>query len=77
MRVPQQGRPLGGAASNPTPSGHHNSGTLGGQSRMGIGARPGGKQLALGDEVYLWILVLVEVGLMGWARQQFRRHHGG
>lgn len=63
------------AASNPTPSGAV-GGTMGGKNR-GIGSRPGMPKINLGDEMYLWILVLLEVGAMAWLRQQFRRHHGG
>ena len=59
-------------ASNPTPSGIP-QGTMGGPS-MG---RPGGRSLNLGDEMYLWVLVLIEAGMLGWLRQFFRRYHGG
>jgi hypothetical protein len=53
-------------------------GTIGGKPSMAAGrVKAGGKQVMLGDEVYLWILVLLEVGAMAWARQSFRRHHGG
>lgn len=33
--------------------------------------------LKLGDEQYLWILVLVEVAILGWGRYATRRLHGG
>lgn len=56
------------------PSGILN-GTPGG--RAAGGGRPGRPQLQLGDEIYLWILVLLEVGAMGWLRHNFRRRHGG
>lgn len=61
------------AGSNPNPSGVPNSGTLGG-SAMG---RPGRPQLMLGDEMYLWIMVVIEALLIGSLRKRFRRHHGG
>lgn len=61
------------SASNPTPSRAGNSGTLGGPSTR----RPGRPQLMLGDEMYLWILVILEVLVTGILRKQFRRHHGG
>ena len=61
------GTPLGGQGPQ---------GTLGG-IKSAIGARPGSVPIKLGDEVYLWILVLVEVGLIAWLRSTFKRHHGG
>lgn len=48
-----------------------------GGTRTAVGSRPGSRPVKLGDEVYLWILVAVEVGLMGWLRSSFRKHHGG
>lgn len=39
--------------------------------------RPGRPQLMLGDEKYLWILVILEVLLTGALRKRFRRYHGG
>jgi hypothetical protein len=33
--------------------------------------------MLLGDEFYLWILVLLEVGIMAFMRNKFRRRHGG
>ena len=41
------------------------------------GAAPGRKQLRLGDEAYLWLLVALEVLAMAWLRQAFGRRHGG
>lgn len=41
------------------------------------GARPGARNVALGDEVYLWFLIFLEVGTMCFLRNKFRRHHGG
>ena len=34
-------------------------------------------QLKLGDEQYLWILVFVEVGILGGFRWATRKLHGG
>jgi hypothetical protein len=34
-------------------------------------------QTKLGDEHYLWILVILEVVAIGWLRHAFRRRHGG
>lgn len=50
-------------------------GTLGGKSAMG--RKPGRYQTKLGDEHYLWILVILEVVAIGWLRHAFRRRHGG
>jgi hypothetical protein len=33
--------------------------------------------LRLGDEVYLWIVVGIEIALIGFLRNHFRRYHGG
>ena len=63
------------ASSNPTPSGIR-QGTMGGPAPA-AGARPGARSLMLGDEVYLWALVFMEVGVMCFLRNKFRRHHGG
>jgi hypothetical protein len=63
------------AASNPTPSGVR-QGTMGGPAPA-AGARPGMRPVLLGDEVYLWALLLLEVGTMAFMRKKFRRHHGG
>ena len=41
------------------------------------GARPGSRQVAIGDEMYLWLLVFLEIGTMCFFRNKFRRHHGG
>lgn len=61
------------SASNPSPSRAPNAGTMGGPSS----GRPGRPQLMLGDEKYLWILVILEVLLTGALRKRFRRYHGG
>jgi len=63
------------ATSNPRPSGIA-QGTMGGPAPA-AGARPGSRPLLLGDEMYLWALVLLEVAAMGALRRKFRRHHGG
>lgn len=60
--------------SNPNPSGIA-QGTFGGRKTAG-GARPGMK-LMLGDEKYLWLLLILELLAMGALRQHFRRYHGG
>jgi len=62
------------SASNPTPSGL-GQGTMGGPAPAG--ARPGTRPVRVGDEVYLWVLVFLEVGAMCALRNKFRRHHGG
>lgn len=61
------------SASNTRQSGIP-QGTLGGLRASG--GRPGMK-LQAGDEVYLWILVALEILAMVFFRNQFRRHHGG
>ncbi|MDE2101933.1 MAG: hypothetical protein KGL39_32100 [Patescibacteria group bacterium] len=49
-------------------------GTPGGMKAAG--GRPG-KKLQAGDEVFLWVLVILEILAMVFLRNQFRRHHGG
>lgn len=73
---------LGGrysATSNPTPSGMP-QGTPGGVT-MGPGITPSGKgpgmKFRVGDEGYIWILVLIEVAVMSALRRWSRAHHGG
>lgn len=56
--------------------GHAPTGMLGGV-KQAVGSAPGRKPLMLGDEMYLWILVLLEVGAITWARSAFSRYHGG
>lgn len=51
-------------------------GTLGG-SAAAIGPRPGKRLTIMGDEVYLWILVALEVGVIMFLRSAFARYHGG
>jgi hypothetical protein len=62
--------------SGVTPPGAHTSqGTPGGKRATGI--RPGRYPLKIGDEVYLWILIALEVGAIAALRHAFRRRHGG
>lgn len=61
------------SASNATPSSAPNAGTLGGAAT----GRPGRPQLMLGDEKYLWLLVILEVIATSILRKRFRRYHGG
>lgn len=62
--------------SNPSPGmGGGTSGTLGGR-KIATGAAPG-MRLAIGDEGYLWILVLLEVFAIYVLRMKFKRYHGG
>lgn len=51
-------------------------GTLGGPAAA-VGPRPGKRLTILGDEVYLWILVIAEVAIMMFLRSAFSRYHGG
>jgi len=66
---------MGGGTSAPAPGAQ---GTLGGVAQP-TGRGPGSKRrnLAVGDEMYLWILVFVEVGIIAWLRATFSRYHGG
>jgi hypothetical protein len=61
--------------SNTQTSSAPNSGTLGGR-RLTMGAKPG-MNFAIGDEGYLWILMILEVLAMGLLRKKFKRYHGG
>lgn len=65
--------PVGGASSNPSPSGV-SQGTPGGLGRT---LRPGARSLQVGDEMYLWLIVLLEVATLAFLRNHFRRYHGG
>lgn len=62
------------SSSNATPSGIK-QGTLGGLGRA-AGGKPGMKFMG-GDEMYLWLLVIIEVAVIGYLRRHFRRFHGG
>lgn len=69
-------RPIFGTnsrVSNARPSGVP-QGSPGGRPK---GGALGMKKLPVGDEFYLWILVFIEVALMGLLRNHFRRYHGG
>lgn len=61
--------------TNTTPTGTA-GGTMGGRPSP-AGGRPGSRQILVGDELYLWLLVALELGAIGWLRHQFRRRHGG
>ena len=52
-------------------------GTLGGTAHAAPRKRATGPTLKLGTEVYLWILVAIEVMLVGGLRKFFRQVHGG
>lgn len=64
------------SASNTKPAGG-TGGTLGGQKARSAGRRPGSLNINVGDEKYLWLLVILEVATLGYLRHHFRRHHGG
>lgn len=50
--------------------------TRGGTAALGSDLRMS-RMPALGDEKYLWVLVLLEVGVLWALRSVFKRHHGG
>lgn len=62
------------AVSNTNPNGG-TGGTLGGR-KIAVGAAPGMK-FAIGDEGYLWLLVIIEALTLGYLRKRFKRYHGG
>lgn len=62
------------ATPNTAPTGIK-QGTPGGKW-FPAGGRPG-KKIQMGDELYLWILVLLEVLTMSGLRHVMRRYHGG
>lgn len=64
----------GSQTSNTNPSGM-TGGTLGGR-KIATGAPPG-MRLAIGDEGYLWILVIIEALALGYLRKKTKRYHGG
>lgn len=64
-------------SSNTQQPGVAPGGTMGGRPTRKVGRRPGSRPIAVGDEVYLWVLVIIEALLMGALRQRFRKHHGG
>lgn len=51
-------------------------GSLGGAATP-TGSRPGRRQIALDDGMYMWILVAIEVGAIAFLRSTFSRYHGG
>lgn len=52
-------------------------GTMGGPSPA-VGPRPGKRlPMPMGDEMYLWILVGLEVLSISMLRSMFSRYHGG
>lgn len=65
---------MGSQTSNTNPAGGA-GGTFGGR-KIATGVAPG-MNLAIGDEGYLWLLVIVEVLIMGILRKKFKRYHGG
>lgn len=56
-----------GAAAQGTPGGIPAAGSV----------RPGRRVVNIGDEMYLWMLVIMEVIAMCALRHYFRHHHGG
>lgn len=50
-------------------------GTMGGPAP--VGPRPGKRLPTFGDEVYLWVLITLEVLAIGFLRHLFSRYHGG
>lgn len=44
---------------------------------MPASSKPGRFKLMVGDEVYLWILLALEIGTLAFLRNHFRRYHGG
>jgi hypothetical protein len=55
-------------------------GTTGPQGTPGGRARKqgtNGRKMIVGQEMYLWILILVEIAMIGGFRKFFRRFHGG
>ncbi len=81
MRIPQTAQPrrsvratqpsqtyVAGGTTGP-------QGTPGGKIRGARGRNRGG--MVVGQEVYLWILILVELAAIGGLRKFFRRFHGG
>lgn len=63
------------SATSNTQSAGGTGGTLGGR-KIATGAAPG-MRLAIGDEGYLWLLVIIEAFTLGYLRKRFKRYHGG
>jgi hypothetical protein len=64
-----------GSRTSNTNSNAGMAGTPGGR-KSAAGAGPG-SMLAVGDEGYLWLLVIIEAVVMGILRKRFKRYHGG
>lgn len=62
MATQTRGR-MGATSSSPNPG--HTQGAV------------GGRDVLLGDEVYLWLLVVVEVLFVAYFRSTLSRYHGG
>ncbi len=80
----QRASVLGGrysAQNNPSPSAAGPmQGTPGGLTMGPLNVPSGrgpGLKFRIGDEGYIWILVLIEVFVMGVLRRWSRAHHGG
>lgn len=52
-------------------------GTPGGQTKAAASKVVIGNRGVAAPVFYLWVLVGIEVLLMGWLRHSFRRYHGG
>lgn len=57
--------------------GARESGTSSPAPAAAVGPRPGKRTVVMGDEVYLWILVIGEVFAIMFLRNAFSRYHGG
>ena len=86
MRIPQQRQIRSVRATQPsTPASNVRTsgpqGTPGGTANTAKTVRrPGASRkgaMKMSAEKYLWILVLIEIALMGGFRKYFRRYHGG
>lgn len=69
-------RTMGRQSTSRSAPGPGVQGTLGGPAPA-VGARPGRRALQVGDEMYLWVLVIVEVAIIANFRRMFSRYHGG
>lgn len=66
-------------SSNPTPSGvpQGSPGGVTNGTKVRAASRKPGMRFRIGDEGYLWILVIIEMILTVWLRHCNRQHHGG